>query len=248
MRRATVAVLLGLALYHLLLTLFTVSSFGLRYPFMDQFRLNLRYLTTPFPQNVLALENGHRPVLPGIVRVIELNWLGGTQLLQKLTASLAAIGVAAILWAGIKRDMRKDSVLIAAAVCALFTLLTWNANARMFIHAYEAMHVFYVTLFLVVAIHFVIRDPFERGLKPIAFSIAACVGETFSFGPGIASFTAIMAIGILQRREPKVLALIAVAAFTTLLLYYFALPGAEGVRGGSLDSRFELPLSFLWLA
>ncbi len=91
------------------------------------------------------------------MRYIELNWFGGTQLLQKLTAAVAAIGVAAILWAGIKRDIWKSSVLIAASVCTFFTLLAWNANARMFIHAYEAMHVFYVTLLLVIAIHFIVR-------------------------------------------------------------------------------------------
>jgi hypothetical protein len=60
----TITALIVLAAYHFLLTVFTVLAFGLRYPFMDQFRLNLRYLTTPFPQNVLMLENGHRPVLP----------------------------------------------------------------------------------------------------------------------------------------------------------------------------------------
>ena len=96
-RWAAATALVSLSIYHLALTASTVLAFSLRYPFMDQFRLNFRYLTVPFPQNVLLLENGHRPVLPGLVRFVELNWLRGTQLLQALTSWFAAAVVMAML-------------------------------------------------------------------------------------------------------------------------------------------------------
>jgi hypothetical protein len=77
-RWTVVTTLLTLSIYHLALTASTVLAFSLRYPLMDQFRPNLRYLTIPFPQSGLLLENGHRPVLPGVVRFVALNWFRGT--------------------------------------------------------------------------------------------------------------------------------------------------------------------------
>ena len=242
--RATSAALLGLAAYHVLLTASTVLAFGLRYPFMDQFRLNLRYLTTPFPQNVLKLENGHRPVLPGVVRLIELNWLGGTQVLQALTAWFAAAFIAAMLLLAIKRDLRRSSVLLASGACVVCTMLAWNANARMFIHAYEAVHVFYVIFFVVIAVHFAVRDPLKADLKSWIFSIAACIAATFSFGPGIASFAAVMVVAVLRRHRPGILLFISLSAFATFLLYYFALPGAESVQGAISGFSFRATVFF----
>jgi hypothetical protein len=243
-RWVTITALIGLAAYHFLLTVFTVLAFGLRYPFMDQFRLNLRYLTTPFPQNVLTLENGHRPVLPGLVRLVELNWLAGTQVLQSLTAWLAAGVIATILLFAIARDLRRNSLLWASAGCVLFTMLAWNANARMFIHAYEAVHVFYVVLFVVIAIDFTLRGTAKSGSNAWIISIAACLAATFSFGPGIASFAAIMTVAILRRCKPGTLLFIAFSACSTFLLYYFVLPGAEGVQGGIAGFSFRATVFF----
>lgn len=236
-RQATIATLLGLAAYHVLLTASTVLAFGLRYPFMDQFRLNLRYLTTPFPQNVLTLENGHRPVLPGVVRLIELNWLGGTQVLQALTAWSAAAVIAAMVLLTIKRDLRRNSVLLASGACVICTMLAWNANARMFIHAYEAVHVFYVVFFVVVAVHFAVHESW-------ILSIVACIAATFSFGPGIASFAAVMVVAILHRHRPGILLLISLSAFATFLLYYFVLPGSERVQGAISGFSFRATVFF----
>lgn len=233
------AALLGVGVYHVLLTVSTVLAFGLRYPFMDQFRANLRYLTTPFPQSVLELENGHRPVLPGLVRVVELFWLGGTQVLQALTAWLAAGVAAAMLVLVIRRDLRRNPVLLASGVCVVFAMLAWNANARMFIHAFEAQHVFYVVCFLVIAIHFAARDPLETDVKSWIFSVAACIAATFSFGSGIASFAAVLVVAVLRRHTPGPLLFIALSALATFVLYFLVLPGAEGVRNSISEFAFR---------
>jgi hypothetical protein len=229
-RWTMVTVLFSLSAYHVALTASTVLTFGLRYPFMDQFRLNLRYLTVPFPQNVLLLENGHRPILPGLVRVIELQWLGGTQLLQALTSWFAAAVVVAMLLLSVRRDLRGHPVLWAAGVCAICTTVVWNANARMFIHAYEAMHVFYIAAFVVVAVHFAVRASETGSWKYWLGSIVACVGATFSFGMGLASFAAVMVVAMLRRCGRLPLLLLVLSAMATFLVYYIVLPGAQGVQ------------------
>jgi hypothetical protein len=228
---AMLTALVALSLYHLALTASTVLAFSLRYPFMDQFRLNLRYLTIPFPQSVLLLENGHRPVLPGLVRLAELNWFKGTQWLQALTSWVAAAVVVAMLVLAVKRDLRGNAILIASGICAICSTLLWNANARMFIHAYEAMHVFYVTLFAMVAIHCAMRAPGTGAWKWWIGSIVACVAATFSFGMGFASFGAVAIIAILRRRGRLPFLFILLAALATFLMYYAVLPGAAGVQG-----------------
>src|SRR5450755_632531 len=215
-----VTILMALSIYHLALTASTVLAFSLRYPFMDQFRLNLRYLTIPFPESVLLLENGHRPVLPGLVRLAELNWFRGTQLLQALTSWVAAAVVVAMLLLAVKRDLRGNSVLVASGICAICSLLVWNANARMFIHAYEAMHVFYVTLFAMVAIHCAMRAPDTGAWTWWVGSIVACVAATFSFGVGFASFAAVAAVTVLRRCAPRNFLVILIAALATFLIYY----------------------------
>jgi hypothetical protein len=237
-RWGLVTALIALSIYHVALTASTVLAFSLRYPFMDQFRLNLRYLTVPFPQNVLLLENGHRPVLPGLVRLVELNWLRGTQLLQALTSWLAAAVVLAMLLLAVKRDVRGNSMLGAAGVCAICTMLLWNANARMFIHAYETMHVFYVTFFLVVAIHLAVRASDTGAWKWWIGAVVACIAATFSFGMGVGSFAAVAMVAVLCRCGRLPLLFIALSALATFLIYYVVLPGAEGVR--AVASRLSL--------
>ena len=230
-RWAMVIALAALSIYHVALTASTVLAFSLRYPFMDQFRLNLRYLTIPFPQSVLLLENGHRPVLPGLVRFVELNWFKGTHSLQALTSWVAAAVVVAMLLLAVKRDLRGNSMLIASGICAICATLLWNANARMFIHAYEAMHVFYVTAFAMVAIYCAVRASDTGAWKWWIGSIVACVAATFSFGMGFASFAAVASIAVLRRCGRFPIVLILVAALATFWIYYAVLPGAEGVRG-----------------
>jgi hypothetical protein len=198
---------------------------------MDQFRFNLRYLTMPFPQSVLQLESGHRPILPGIVRVVELTRLGGMQTLQTVTAWLAAALAAAMLLREARRGLRGNALLQAAAVCVIGTLLAWNANVRMFIHPFEAVHVFYILFFVVAAAALALRACARSLPRLWIVSIASCVAATFTFGPGIASFAAPMSVAILRRQRLGTIALIGASAIATLFAYYLVLPGAAGLRG-----------------
>ena len=235
-----------LVAYHVALTASTVGLFGLRYPFQDQFRLNLRYLTEPFPASVLALENGHRPIVPGLVRIAELRWLGGAPWLQALTAWLAAGVAFALTMRAAARDLRGHPLLLTAAACAVGSLLFWNANARMFIHAYEAVHVFYMLLFVVLAVTLALRAVPGR-VGRYAPAIGACIAATFTFGPGIAAFAALFAAAWLRRTGAGVLMTIGACGALSFALYTFGLPGADGVRAAS--SAFSVSGSvFLGLA
>lgn len=69
-----------------------IANFAWRQPLLDQFRLYETYLTLPFRQNIVQRENGHRPIVPSLVRVAEIHWLHTDQSLQiVLGAAFAAI-------------------------------------------------------------------------------------------------------------------------------------------------------------
>ena len=65
-----------------LTTLCAIVNFGFRQPMWDQWREYETFLGLPFPQNVIQLANGHRPILPNLVRVAEIHWFAANQLLQ----------------------------------------------------------------------------------------------------------------------------------------------------------------------
>ena len=100
----------------------------------------------------------------------------------------------------------------------------------MFIHAYEAMHVFYVTFFVIVAIWFALRASDTGAWKWWAGSIFACVAAQFPFGMGLGSFAAVLTVAILRRCRRFPVLLIVLSALATFVVYYIVLPGADGVR------------------
>src|SRR5262249_20118578 len=53
-----------------------IVNFGWRQPMFDQWREYETFLDLPFPQNVIQLNNGHRPMLPNLVRIAEIEWFG----------------------------------------------------------------------------------------------------------------------------------------------------------------------------
>lgn len=226
-----IAACITAAVLQLAVTTSTLLSSSLIHPLHDQFRLNLRYLTEPFPLSVLLLENGHRPVLPGVARIIELKWLGGWQWIQFFTAWGLAIVCTFVL---IRQMYRAWPPLAAAAGSALvITLIWWNAHARMFIHVYEAVHLFYILGGLIASLC-IVNAASARGWPAWwHFSWLACIMAVFSFGPGIATFAALFAAALMRAAPVRVLIVIIAATLVTVAVYVFALPGAEGVRAAS---------------
>ena len=222
--------LLVLAVVHLTNAVSTVSRYTLNHVFQDQFRLNFRYLTVPFPLSIFELENGHRPVVPGLARWLELRYLSGATTLQFASAWIAA-GVAVGLlfmrcWSAL--DWPRRLMLF----CTVATTVLWIANARMFIHAYEATHLFYIFGSLAVALY-AVSDERDVPWRRIVVACCAATLATFTFGPGIIAFGAVAAVLVLRWAPWKMLAAVAITAGAVFAVYSFALPGSEGVRASS---------------
>lgn len=238
------ALLAGLAAVHFSSTLTTVALYTLQNAYQDQFRLYSRYLTVPFPLSILELENGHRPILPALLRWVELTYLHGAQTLQFATAWTAAAaatyGIVRMTW----RDL--DRIRLAVLVCVLSVTVLWNANARMFIHAYEATHVFYIYAALVAAIALVSADEEVSLSRLIAASVCGLLA-TFSFGPGIVLFPTLFGLLVLRRAKFGLLAFTAAFTFAVFLAYTYVLPGADGVRGASVGFSLQSAIKFVAL-
>ncbi len=230
LRWCAITLLLALAIVHLSSTFSTVSVYTLKNAYQDQFRLYLRYLTVPFPLSIFELENGHRPVLPALLRWLELTFLHGAQTLQFTTAWLAALAATGGLLRVVWRDL--DGVRVATAICAIAVTVLWNANARMFIHAYEATHVFYIYAALVAAVGLISYGA-EVSFKRLAMAGACGVVATFSFGPGIVVFPTILCLLVLRRAKIAQIAQTALLTAAVFVAYSYLLPGADGVRGSS---------------
>lgn len=239
-----VAALIALCVTHIAITLTNTSLHTFQVAFQDQFRLTLRYLTVPFPLSVFELENGHRPVIPGVLRWLELNYFSGQQTLQIVAAWGAAAGGVALLMRACWREM--DIVRFSAVACAVACTVLWNANARMFVHAYEATHVFFIFGSLMVALSLITREGEVTWTQLMLACLAAEVA-TFSFGPGIIVHGTIIGL-LVVRRAPwqKIVAALVIAALT-YVLYSYVLPGADGVRASSRAVSWVNTGYFVWL-
>ena len=228
--RALIVALAVLAAYHVALTLSTVLSYGLVHPLADEFRLSYRYLTMPFPDSILALENGHRPVIPGLLRWIGLVHMDGSQAVQAAASALSALLSVAMVLREARRELRGRTLAIAAVACLAAASILWNANARMFVHANESAHVFIVTLAVIAAVVCAMEAAASGSAGSWAAAVACSVAATLSFGTGVACFGAVFVVAALQRVRLPWLAGIAAAAVVTLAIYVYVMPGADGVR------------------
>ena len=164
--------------------------------YADPWRFTQKLLEQPWPRNVLASDNGHREILPNLVRYAELTWMHGSQSLQIAAGMLLA---AVSLW-GLVRIVRRDALLPevrAAAVLVAALSLFWLGSQRVLTHANESVHAYLITALLVGGVALLLRGD-RRG----AVLAALCgVAATFSFGSGVAVFVGFAAVlGV--RRAP----------------------------------------------
>nr|WP_230595283.1 hypothetical protein [Xanthomonas vasicola] len=116
--------------------------------YADPWRFAKNLLSRPWPRNVLAVDNGHREVLPNLLRLAELRWFGGNQWLQ------ICVGVALALltvWMLLRlvRNERLGAMAYAAAGLVCTISIFWLGNERALVHANESVHVYLITTFLV---------------------------------------------------------------------------------------------------
>jgi|GEM_PF-59524 len=248
-RHGFVAVLAITSLLYLWTSLVAIANFAFRYPAFDQLRFYAVYLGLPFPGNAVQLENGHRPILPALLRIAEIHWLAADQWLQIGAGCAALLLALAVMVATILREATLSAVNRAAACLFVVLALLWLGNARMLMHGNELAHVYFVMLFSVLAMA-AMRRACVRG--SIAWSLLAalcCVGATFSFGTGIASFFAIAAIGIVLGARWRVLVPILAILISTLGIYLFVLPAAGAARASLAFDPIDVPGHLLrWLS
>ena len=233
--------------YHYAFTLSTLLSYGLHHPLQDEFRMTHKYLVAPFPESILTLEQGHRPVIPAFLRWIELHGMAGSHLLQASLAALAGLGALWLVGREAWNGLREERLLQVCAVALGTTLLLWNANARMFFHVPEAAHTVLAAAGVVLAMWAAARA-LEGGCAPCwwSLSLLACVVATFSIGPGVASFAGVVTIALIGRARWPVVVAIGAASVMFFLLYAVVLPGSAEVRGAPSLRDLDASLMF-WM-
>ncbi len=116
--------------FYLLTGLAMIAAFAWPQPFLDQFRLYPIYLELPFPENVLQRENGHRPIIPGLIRVLEIHWLGANQMLQIAFGAFCALATAlCAAWIALREDRLARPLRLAGAMLAVMAVF-WLGNAQ----------------------------------------------------------------------------------------------------------------------
>ena len=187
-------------------------------PYADSYRFLTTFLEHPFPENVLAADNGHREVLTNLVRLAELRWLHADQRLQTWFGLLGVSAAVALLVRAFKSlpaDLRLSAITLTA------TSVFWLGNSRKLAHGSEAAHLGLVLLCLVLGLCSLVRLPRTdrgRGVWPAGLLGLAA---TLSFGSGVACFLAFGLVLWLQRApwpQWRPLAIGAAAALLLLLL------------------------------
>ena len=230
LRSAVLFMLVLGALIWLWTSLVAIASFALRYPAWDQYRSYVIYLTHSFPSDALQAENGHRTIIPNLVRLAEIQWLAASQVAQILVGCASALLALTLIIVTVVRDKKVDAVARAAACLLAVIAFFWLGNARILIHGTEMLNVYFVMLFCMIAILAVSKS---RGPRPVFWMGIAgicCMAATFSIGAGMASFPTVLLIGLVLRISWRYLSIPVVLLAITLWIYLAALPGGDSVR------------------
>ncbi len=207
-----------------------VANFALRYPAWDQYRSYVLYLTNSFPINAIQPENGHSTILPNLIRLAEIQWFSASQSVQIGVGCAAALIALTLIVVTILREKNISPVAQAATSLLAVIAFFWLGNARMLFHGNELLHVYFVVLFCVIAILAVCNSRKNRPTFWMLVASIFCAAATFSFGTGMASFAAVLSIGLILRLRWRYLAIPGTVLMATLYIYLVVLPGNSGVR------------------
>jgi putative flippase GtrA len=247
LERAGVAASLGGAAMFVTTGLLTLYHSGFRRPLWDQFRSYQMLLETPFPGNVFVAENGHRPIFPNLLKLLDLRLDGGNQEVLLLCGGLFA-SIVFGLWAWtLWRERTLPPLWRAAGVLAGAMTIFWLGNARMLLHGNESVAVYWVLGWLtcgLVALAHSTRIPGAIGLAALSL-VMGCFG--FGNGPVIGCTLLLMAV--LLRRPWRQVALLA-ASFVVVLLFYTVLLPGQGTASTALALRpaENVAVSLRWLS
>lgn len=197
----------------LLLAAFAAIALSPRAFYADPWRFAALQVQTPFWTAAFASDNGHREILPNVVRLLELAWCDGAPWLQGaigLAVLAAAMLVAWRATASLPRAAR------AAAALALATGTCWGGNFRELAHGSELVHFAPVLLALFAGLRAVgaAATPTPR----TGWQLAACtLLATFCFSTGLACVPAFAVALWLRRADWRCFAPLALGAVVAAL-------------------------------
>lgn len=169
-------------------------------PYADSWRFLAQLIELPFPQNILASDNGHREIIPNLIRLADLHWFSAAQSFQTFCGIAFALLTLGLFLRGIYVSQIAQAtkiIIILFAVLAIF----WLGNIRVLGHASEAIHAYLITACLIQGVVLLIDDI----AKPTSYLLkGCCVGvlgfiASFSFGSGIACFAAFFLVLAIQK-------------------------------------------------
>lgn len=180
----------GLAAGYLLVAVWVIVALSPKVPYADPWRFLATYLELPFPQDVLAADNGHREVLPNLLRLAELEWFDANQWLQIGTG----LALAGLLLRALWRQFGDLSPEHRAAGWLLVAVgIGWLGNARKLAHGNEIVPLFWILGCLWFGLG---RLAGPRGGW---WATLAALLATLTFGAGAACFPAFLVAAALQR-------------------------------------------------
>lgn len=231
----------ALVLVYLAAGLLAMWLLAPRVPYADGWRHLGRFLGHSFPRDILASDNGHHEVLPNIVRVLDLRLLDAGQGLQVVAGMLLVLATLLVYW-HLVRDLVSARTRLAGLLAIVLGLF-WLGNVRALGHGNESVHAYFVTLFLALGLHALVRG---RGVAGGAGAAALCgLAATFSFGSGIACYVGFAAVLWLQRGSRRQWAVLSAGLLVSLLLLHLGGGTGGGARVAPLE---QLPMLLAWLA
>lgn len=243
------SVLLLAGAWYLLTGILEIINFGWRQPMFDQFKMYPNYLSLPFPENALQLENGHRPILPILVRIADADWFSANQVLQLAVGGGCAFAMAVILAISAWRTPNTSLPIRAGCVAIGCIGIFWLGNARMLLHGNELLHVYMLGLFLLLGALSVQRAAQGSAMAWMSAASTCCLFATFCFGSGIAAFPALAIVAWYSRIPLRAIGTLGLGVSAALIVYLWILPGNDGVRGMLILRPIDsLATAMRWIA
>ncbi len=237
------------ALLYALSTLCAILNFGLRQPMFDQYKEYGNYLSLPFLDSVLMIENGHRPVVPALIANLEILWFHADQSLQlAIGTSCIFLTWALIAWTFWTQNDMPRMARAAGVMLAALGLL-WLGNARMLLQGVSQLQAHVVVCFVTLAALCTHSAARRDSWGWMAGAAVACAAAMFTFGAGVAAFPTIIALGVLLRVRWQKLLIPISTALLCFYLYIFVLPGHQGVQNSlSLHPIATFAIVAQWLS
>ncbi|HZF96716.1 MAG TPA: hypothetical protein VEY92_00455, partial [Pseudoxanthomonas sp.] len=199
-----------------------------RVPYADVWRFLHRLAVQPFPGSILAVDNGHREVLPNALRYLELQVFGASQHLQIIVGIMLLLATLAWWWRTLGRSSLPLETRAPAFLCVVLGLC-WLGNFRSLVHGNESVHAYLVSLFLGIGIGALAQPAVDNSSAVRKGLLAGVCGllATLSFGSGISSFAAFF-VALALVRAP-------VRQWLPVLVFLLASAAVSGATGKALQ-------------